>query len=110
MGLKCTWGDKDAVFASFDIGLPSGLSIFKSELMEETIGRNETKSGAAVNDKFAIIIEVKNINEVFVELKNKSVTFLAEPKDMKAWGIRVAHFRDPDGNLIEIYSNLPKSE
>ncbi len=108
LGLKCTWGSKDAVFASFDIGLPSGLAIFKAELMADVTGN--TNSNSALNDKFAIIIEVHNVDETFRKLQNKSIQFITEPKDMKAWGIRVAHFRDPEGNLIEIFSNLPKSE
>jgi len=29
---------------------------------------------------------------------------------MTAWGIRVAHFRDPESNLIELYSELPKEK
>ena len=29
---------------------------------------------------------------------------------MTAWGIRVAHFRDPENNLIELYSELPKGK
>ena len=38
LGFKSTGGDKDAVYASFDIGLQSGLAIFKMELMSEAIG------------------------------------------------------------------------
>lgn len=110
LGLKCTWGDKDAIFASFDIGLPSGLAIFKAELMAEATGNDKAEKSTVSNDKFAIIIEVDNVDETFKELQNKSIKFITEPKDMKAWGIRVTHFRDPEGNLIEIFSNLPKSE
>lgn len=51
-----------------------------------------------------------NVNETFDQLKAKSIEFITEPKDMKAWEIRVAHMRDPEGNLIEIFSNLSKSE
>ena len=29
--LKPTWGEPGAEYASFDIGLPSGLAIFKSD-------------------------------------------------------------------------------
>ncbi len=31
------------------------------------------------------------------------------PADHPDYGIRSAHLRDPDGNLIEIYSQLPKT-
>lgn len=108
LGLNCTWGDKDNIYASFDIGLSSGLAIFKSELMAETIGNEKATSCDASNDKFAIVIEVDNVDEMFEVLQNKSINFISQPKDMEAWGIRVAHFRDVEGNLIEIISNLPK--
>jgi len=103
LDLNCTWGDENSNFASFDIGLSSGLAIFKAELMADVIG---TKTNETLPiDKFAIIIEVENIDETFQKLKEK-VSFLTEPKDMKAWGIRVAHFRDAENNLIEIFSNI----
>jgi len=103
LGLNCTWGDENANFASFDIGISSGLAIFKAELMAEAIGTKTNETTPI--DKFAIIIEVENVDETFRKL-NEKVIFLTEPKDMKAWGIRVAHFRDTENNLIEIFSNL----
>ena len=72
--------------------------------------KSKNRKKTVSKDKFAIIIEVDNVNETFDQLKAKSIEFITEPKDMKAWGIRVAHLRDPEGNLIEIFSNLSKSE
>lgn len=103
LGLNCTWGDENSNFASFDIGISSGLAIFKAELMAEAIGTG-TKEAKPI-DKFAIIVEVENVDKTFEKLNNK-VSFLTAPKDMQAWGIRVAHFRDAENNLIEIFSNL----
>jgi len=103
LGLNCTWGDINSNFASFDIGIASGLAIFKAELMAEAIGTARKESN--VIDKFAIVVEVENVDKTFAELKNK-ISFVTEPKDMKAWGIRVAHFRDTENNLIEIFSKL----
>ena len=36
----------------------------------------------------------------------KGVTVLVPPTDHPDWGIRTVHFRDPDGNLIEVNQNL----
>ena len=105
LDLNCTWGDKNSNFASFDIGISSGLAIFKAELMAEAIGTDTNESKPI--DKFAIIVEVENVDETFKKLKDK-VSFLTEPKDMNAWGIRVAHFRDTENNLIEVFSNLSR--
>ena len=32
LGLECTWGKSGGNFASFNIGIESGLAIFKAEL------------------------------------------------------------------------------
>ena len=42
------------------------------------------KKKTVSNDKFAIIIEVDNVNETFDQLKAKSIEFITEPTDMKA--------------------------
>lgn len=105
LGLNCSHGNLGDNFASFDIGVPGGLCIFKSDLMNEAIHENNVAAKNAI-DKFAIIIEVESVDKMFEGLKKKKIKFINEPKDMKVWGIRVAHFRDPEGNLIELYSNL----
>jgi catechol 2,3-dioxygenase-like lactoylglutathione lyase family enzyme len=107
LGLICTWGKLGDNFASFDVGIPDGLAIFKAALMNEAID----KSVAAVKntpDKFAIIMEVENVDQKYETLKKKKVKFINEPKDMPVWGIRVVHFRDPEQNLIELFSYLKK--
>lgn len=110
LGLECTWGQLGDNFASFNIGLESGLAIFKAELMDMAIGNGNAKKNGEFQDKSVIIIEVENVSDTYERLKNKGVSFLTEPKDMPAWGIRVAHFRDSEGNLMEIFSALPKDQ
>ena len=110
LGLECTWGKLGDNFASFNIGVESGLAIFKAELMNMAIANFDGKKSEKLQDKSVIVIEVENVSTTYNELKNKGITFLNEPKDMSAWGIRVAHFRDTEGNLLEIYSPLPKDQ
>jgi|SRR5579884_1100453 len=52
-------------------------------------------------------IEVENVDAAYAQLQAKGVRFVTAPQDHAEWGIRTAHFRDPDGNLLEIYSPLP---
>jgi catechol 2,3-dioxygenase-like lactoylglutathione lyase family enzyme len=110
LGLECTWGKLGDNFASFNIGIPSGLALFKAELMSIAINNADAKKNESLHDKTAIIVQVDSVNETYNSLQNKGVKFLTEPKDMTAWGIRVAHFRDPENNLIELYSELPKEK
>ncbi len=107
LGLECTWGNLGENFASFNIGIESGLAIFKAELMSIAINSNAVKN-ENLQDKTAIIISVENVNESYKTLKDKGVNFIDEPKDMSAWGIRVVHFRDTENNLFELFSEFPK--
>jgi lactoylglutathione lyase len=44
---------------------------------------------------------VADIDAAYEELKAKGVTFLRPPTDQN-WGLRTAHFADPEGNIWEI--------
>jgi uncharacterized glyoxalase superfamily protein PhnB len=44
---------------------------------------------------------VEDVDAVYETLKAKGVTFLRTPTD-QPWGLRTAHFSDPEGNLWEI--------
>jgi len=44
---------------------------------------------------------VEDVDAAYETLKAKGVTFLRPPTD-QPWGLRTAHFADPEGNLWEI--------
>jgi catechol 2,3-dioxygenase-like lactoylglutathione lyase family enzyme len=46
------------------------------------------------------------VDELYYHLKEKNAIIVTQPMDRPEWGLRTAHFRDPDGNLIEIFSNM----
>ncbi|MGI6367142.1 MAG: VOC family protein [Anaerolineae bacterium] len=50
-----------------------------------------------------IAFEVDDIDETFAELKAKGVEFFIEPRD--AGVMRIAFFRDPDGNALELFKS-----
>lgn len=47
----------------------------------------------------------RDVDQCASELKAANVPILMEPKD-QPWGHRTLFFRDPDGNIIEIYADL----
>jgi catechol 2,3-dioxygenase-like lactoylglutathione lyase family enzyme len=110
LGLECTWGKPGDNFASFNIGVQSGLALFRAELMSAATGNHDAANVTQSLDKMAIILQVEDVNETFQTLTGKGVNFINEPKDMPAWGIRVVHFRDTENNLLELYSDLPKEQ
>jgi predicted enzyme related to lactoylglutathione lyase len=113
VGLPVTWGKAGGDYASFDIGLESnkmGLSIFKSDLMAQAVGNVDLQLPVHCREKAVIVIQVEDVDAVFRKLSAQGISFINEPTDMSGWGGRVAHFRDPEDNLIEIYSELAKDK
>ncbi len=101
-----TWGDENSDYASFDAGKLSAITLYKSDLMAEVLGNSSLSQPENAREKMMITIRVDDVDRSFGKLKNKGVKFLDEPRDMKSWGIRAVHLRDPEGNLIEIFSKL----
>jgi predicted enzyme related to lactoylglutathione lyase len=85
-----------------------GLSIFKSDLMSKALGNYDKKLPDNCREKVVIVIQVENVDETYTTLSGKGIEFITKPIDMAGWGSRVAHFKDPEDNLIEIYSELSK--
>jgi len=48
---------------------------------------------------------VENVDAAYEALKAEGVTFLRPPTD-QPWGLRTAHFADPEGNLWEINQSI----
>lgn len=68
----------------------------------ELTGAADQVPGAA--GAFAhLAFEVDDIDATFEELKGKGVEFFIEPRD--AGVMRIAFFRDPDGNPLELFKS-----
>lgn len=56
-----------------------------------------------------IHFEVPDVNTAYTKLLKRGVTFEHPPANM-TWGTRMAAFRDPEGNAIEIVGPLDPNE
>ena len=82
------------------------LALYKRDLMESVAG---VPVGDGITaDKVALTFKVEDVDVTYKELKAKGVAFITEPHDQETWVLRVAHLRDPEGNLIEINAPLEK--
>lgn len=108
LGLSPTWGDESAAYASFDLPGGGSVALFRRDLMAQAVGAAARPAEAAAQDRFALILRVDDVDAVGVSLGQKGVALLGAPRDMPEWGLRVAHLRDPDGNLLELVQDLPK--
>lgn len=104
LGFDVSWGDEDSNYVDFKFsGVTLGL--FDRKQMVEAI-KEEYVAQFELVDRTALIFQVPNVEGAYQTLKNK-VEFITDPTEQRDWGIKVAHFRDPAGNLIEIYEPIP---
>jgi lactoylglutathione lyase len=104
--LPVTWGEENGDYASYRVG-ETELALLQRQLMADAVGTAAKPAQAESQDRVAMIFQVDDVDEVYQRLRDKGVVFINEPMDCPDWGIRAAHFRDPDGNLLEIYTDLP---
>lgn len=83
-----------------------GLAIFTSDLMASAVGNADKDQPSVCREKMMVSFEVDNVDETFKTLSAKGVEFIDQPTDMPGWGMRVVHLRDPEENLIELFTPL----
>ncbi|WP_294546173.1 VOC family protein [uncultured Bacteroides sp.] len=107
LGLEPVWGDENSGYASFKVadGI-EGLALFVSDWMAPVVGNADKQQPVAMREKTMFSFSVDNVDETFVALKAKGVTFINEPTDMPDWGMRALYLRDPEENLIELFTPL----
>jgi catechol 2,3-dioxygenase-like lactoylglutathione lyase family enzyme len=101
MGFPVKWGDENGTYADFDVD-GHQLALFLREPMAEAIGADPPKSKPEQQDFVCLVFAVEDVDFAYRSLIEKGITPENEPHDRKDWGIRCFHFRDPEGNLIEI--------
>lgn len=108
IGLKVTWGDENDSYASFanQEGEEIVLALFDRQTMAETVGSDHLPADTQAQDRIALIFLVDDVDVEVDQIQARGIKLVTEPKDFPGWGIRSAYLRDPDGNLLELYSNL----
>ena len=98
LGFVPTFGAEDEVYADFDAH-GQGIALFQRELMADAVG---TLESAGTSNTVMLVLATADVDAAADALRAKGVALVTEPTDRPDWGIRTAHFQDPDGNLIEI--------
>ncbi len=101
LGFKPVFGTEDDVYADFDSGCTK-IALFDKFLMSKAIGTEYLSISASMQDKICLTFGVENVDITCIKLQEQGIQIITQPTDRPDWGIRTAHFRDPDGNLVEI--------
>jgi catechol 2,3-dioxygenase-like lactoylglutathione lyase family enzyme len=102
LGLNETLAVVEGIYYEFAAG-DCILALYKRELMESVAG---VAVGSAAADKVVLTFNVTDVDATHGDLLARGVQFVTPPHDQEAWVLRVAHLRDPEGNLIEINAPL----
>ena len=95
LGLEPAWGDEN-----------SGFALFVSDWMAPSVGNADKELPVGYREKSLVAFSVDNVDDTYRALKEKGVIFVNEPTDMVDWGSRTVLLRDPEDNLIELFSPL----
>jgi lactoylglutathione lyase len=99
------WYDESQEYAYFE---EKQLALFSLKKLNEAFNQDFVGLESPTLFKFLMQFEVDDVDLTCRDLLDRGVSFINRPHDQAAWGSRVAHFNDPDGNIIELYHPLPK--
>jgi catechol 2,3-dioxygenase-like lactoylglutathione lyase family enzyme len=105
LGMVSAGGDDDAaVFKTENGGMLILISHRRADALlgAENVGQRADAAAGSYN-----VAEVQDVDEACAALRSRGVQVLREPEN-HPWGIRTAFFRDPDGHVWEISSDLPE--
>ncbi|RDZ08116.1 hypothetical protein C3744_26310 [Priestia megaterium] len=105
LGIPISWYEEEMEYALFNNG-GTKIELLSQNAMAEVIGKENRSLDDESQSNFLLQFEVENVDKTYDYLRENGVEFVTEPHDRKEWRSRIAHFRDPDKNLIEIYKML----
>jgi len=105
LGLPVRYGDETATYAEFK-NEAIHIALFQRTEMAAVVDRAALPAVSMSQDRIAVILRVEDVVAVYEKLAAAGVEFVTGPCERREWNCHTAHLRDPDGNLIELNSDL----
>jgi lactoylglutathione lyase len=109
VGFPVSFIEESMEYALFNNG-ETKIELLTRKAMAEAIGEEYNPNERTAQPAFLLNLGVDDVGDSYNKLRSKGIAFITEPHDRKEWNARVAHFRDPDGNLLEIYTMLSEQQ
>ena len=91
-------------WVSFHVG--SGLLCLRPRTLEGVFQDGPGAPAGSASVQLAFRVGPPEIDEIQAELAAAGIDLMGPPRDIPAWGHRALFFRDPEGNVIEIYAEV----
>lgn len=109
LGLQAAFGNETSEYADFAAG-NSSFSLFLRPAMELVVGAPPELTIGPDRDRVVMVFAVDDLELAVHQLERKGANFVTGIETRPDWGIRTAHLRDPDGNLVELNVQLPHDQ
>ena len=101
LGFSVSFGSENENYASFKTD-NAMVALYKRPMMAEVVGTSDLPVALESQDRVVLQLQVDNVDQTVEQLRAKGVVIVQELTDRPDWGARTAHFRDPDGTLLEV--------
>ena len=98
VGFPVNFADEEMGWAQFDLG--------GTDLGLERCDPADPEAKDLVGRFVGVSIAVEDIEAVYESLRARGVEFTGPPAE-QPWGGTLAHFKDPDGNVITLLGGVP---
>jgi catechol 2,3-dioxygenase-like lactoylglutathione lyase family enzyme len=95
----------DDVYTEINTGAVT-LALFNKAMMADVVGAGVLPAKSTAQDNAVIVLMVPNVDQAVAALAEKGLSPIVPPTDRPAWGLRTVHYRDPEGNLVELATDL----
>ena len=92
-------------YAEFEVA-DMRISLFRQREMSEILRTSNRPVADNAQDKVGLILSVKDIDNIYHELRQAGVTFAEPPTQNHEFSLKVAYFRDPAGTLIGLFESM----
>jgi lactoylglutathione lyase len=104
MGLEFEHGDERS--AAFKMG-PDSFLLRDHTGAQDLLSPQDVDHEVSRGARSVLVTPVDDVDAAYEELRARGVEFIRAPED-RWWGLRCAHFRDPEGNVWEIHQPVSK--
>lgn len=111
MGFTPQWGAEGSDYASFRSQRGEAMiALYSRRAMADVVGAHYSAESSSLQDRVVLNFEAADLDSTVSALQARGATLLVGITERPDWGIRTAHLRDPEGNLIELSSPLPQEQ
>ena len=108
MGFRMTFGDEAMGYAYFETD-SAGVELMTREGFAAALGEAASPRKAEGHPA-VLVFRVDDVDAAYANFVERGAKAVAGPQNRPAWQVRSAHVSDPDGYLVEIYSQLARAD